>query len=212
MCTVTAAFGFCCRSAAAAAAAEPAPTPTPPPPVAPLNPVKVSSKFWGVGWNNRDLRWIASFRHNGRVVNIKGTFATDKDAADAVDKFLIENGRPNETNHDANGIFRPRVSTKSSKFRGVTWDKSHNQWHAQIKVAGKLESLGYFDDENEAARAYDTRAAALGRETNFDGNGAEIDYAPRGSGFQPPAPPAIQVDSTWAAGAEAFCFSGEAWS
>ncbi len=176
MCTVTAAFGFCCRSAQ-----QPPPTPTPPPPVAPLNPVKVWSKFWGVSWHNRDLRWTATFRHNGILVNIQGTFATDKDAADAVDAFLIAHGRADETNHDANGIFRPRDKKTSSKYRGVSWAKSRNQWYASITVAGKKENLGYFDDEEEAARAFDTRAAELGRPTNFDLNGDEIDYAARGS-------------------------------
>jgi hypothetical protein len=194
VCTVTAAFGFCCRSAAA-----------PTPPVAPLNPRKVSSQYWGVGWDEVNSRWKASFRHNGKTVNIKGTFATDKEAADAVDKFLIENGRANETNHDANGIFRPRAPTKSSKFRGVGWAKDRNQWYAQIKVAGKMENLGYFDDEEEAARAFDTRAAALGRPTNFDLNGVEIDY---GSGFLPPAPTATPVNAAELATSMARVFGG----
>jgi hypothetical protein len=189
VCTVTAAFGFCCRSA-----------PQPPqPPVAPLNPGKVSSKYWGVTFSEQYMAWKASFRHNGRVVNLKGTFATDKEASDAVDAFLIANGRADETNHDANGIFRPRDPTKSSKFRGVAWAKDRKQWYAYIKVAGKTENLGYFDDEAEAARAYDTRAAELCRPTiyllNFDGNGAEIVYPPRGSGFQPPAPTATPVNA-----------------
>ncbi len=42
------------------------------------------------------------------------------------------------------------------------------------QVAGKRENLGYFDDE---AEAYETRAAELGRPTNFDLNGVEIDYS-----------------------------------
>ncbi len=170
----------------------------------------MSSKFWGVGcqWDELNKRWKASFRHNGRVVNLKGTFATDKEAADAVDEFLIENGRANETNHDANGIFRPRAPTKSSKFRGVSWSKKKKQWHAQIRVAGKLENLGFFDDEKEAARVFDTRAAELGRPTNFDGNGAEIVYAPRGSGFQPPAPTAIPVNAAKLATSMARVFGG----
>ena len=99
-------------------------------------------------------------------MTIKGSFATDRQAADVLDEWLRENDRANETNHDANGIFRPRAPKKSSKFRGVSWSKSHSQWQAMIRVAGKLEHLGYFDDEKEAARAFDTRAADLGRPTN----------------------------------------------
>ena len=144
-------------------------------------------------------------------MTIKGSFATDRQAADVLDEWLRENDRANDTNHDENGIFRPRV-VKSSKFRGVSWYKAKKQWQATINVDKIKEHLGYFDDEKEAARAYDKRAAELHRATNFDLSGAEIVYPPRGSGFQPPAPPAIQVDSDWAAKAEAFCFSGEAWS
>ncbi len=205
MCTVTAAFGFCCRSAAPA---QQPPPPPPPPPVAPLNPGKVSSKFWGVCWDFCNKRWKASFRHNGRVVNLKGTFATDREASDAVDNFLRQNGRPNETNHDENGDFRPQALPKSSKFRGVGWRKDKGQWEACIRVAGKTEHLGYFDDEAEAARAFDVRAAELGRPTNFDLNGVEIDYSPRGSGFQPPAPTAIPVNAAKLAASVARVFGG----
>jgi hypothetical protein len=49
----------------------------------------------------------------------------------------------------------------------VGWYKKTGQWQAKIRVAGKQEHLGYFDDEAEAARAFDTRAAELGRPTNF---------------------------------------------
>jgi hypothetical protein len=61
----------------------------------------------------------------------------------------------------------PPLSSKSSEYRGVSWHKQLNQWEAFIKVAGKKEHLGYFNDEAEAARAFDTRAAELGRPTNF---------------------------------------------
>ena len=71
----------------------------------------------------------------------------------------------------------PKIAAKSSEYRGVSWDKSHNQWRAFIRVAGNLEHLGYFDDEAEAARAYDTHARQLGYPPNFDLNGVEIDYS-----------------------------------
>jgi hypothetical protein len=166
----TAAVGFCCRTA-------PLPPLPPPPPVAPLNPGKVSSKFFGVFINKSNKKWRAEFRHNGKRVNLGNNFDTEIAAAKAVAVWLRENGRAAEANFDEDGNFVPRVSTQSSKYRGVTWSKMSNQWQAQIKVAGKNENLGYFDDEAEAARAFDTRAAALGRPTNFDLNGVEIDYS-----------------------------------
>ena len=143
----------------------------------PLNPGKVSSKFYGVGWNKRDKKWQAYVWHNGKQVGLGRAFDTEIAAAKAVDVWLRENGRAAEANFDESGSFVPRVSTKSSKYRGVTWRKKSNQWKAQIKVGGKKENLGYFDDEAEAARAFDTRAAELGRPTNFDLNGVEIDYS-----------------------------------
>ena len=169
----TAAFGFCCRTAPL----PPLPPLPPPPPVAPLNPGKVSSKFFGVGFNKRNKKWRARVLHNGTTVDLGRAFKTEIAAAKAVDVWLRENGRAAEANFDESGSFVPRVLTKSSKYRGVSWSKSHNQWKAQITVAGKDERLGLFDDEAEAARAFDVRAAELGRPTNFDLNGVEIDYS-----------------------------------
>ncbi len=170
MCTVTAAFGFGCRSTAP----TPTPTPTPPPPPPPPPPLKgrkVFSKYFGVGFNARKRKWTAMARHNGEHVNIGQAFATEMEAVNAVDKWLREHNRAAEANLDESGNFVPRVVKESSEFTGVTWSKKSNKWHAQIKVAGKMEHLGYFDDEEEAARAFDTRAAELNRPTNFDVHG-----------------------------------------
>ena len=125
----------------------------------------------------RSKKWQAVFRHNGKFVYLGGNFDTEIAAAKAVDVWLRENGRAAEANFDESGSFVPRVSTKSSKYRGVTWHKKANKWRAQIKVGGKSEWLGDFDDEAEAAKAYDTRARQLGYPPNFDLNGVEIDYS-----------------------------------
>lgn len=43
----------------------------------------------------------------------------------------------------------------SSRFKGVTWRKERKKWCAKIQVQGKWHHIGYFDDEIEAAKAYD---------------------------------------------------------
>jgi len=45
-----------------------------------------------------------------------------------------------------------------SAYRGVTWHKAMRQWFARIGVKGRTIPLGYFDDEIDAALAYDEAA------------------------------------------------------
>ena len=44
---------------------------------------------------------------------------------------------------------------RTSRHRGVSWDKRGKKWRAQIGLDGKPKSLGTFVDEDEAGRAYD---------------------------------------------------------
>jgi len=46
----------------------------------------------------------------------------------------------------------------SSRFLGVYYSKQRGKWQALIRIDGKYKHIGYFDDELEAARAYDARA------------------------------------------------------
>lgn len=50
------------------------------------------------------------------------------------------------------------LSNNSSGFMGVYFYKAANKWRAQININGKLKSLGYFENIEDAVRARDIAA------------------------------------------------------
>lgn len=54
---------------------------------------------------------------------------------------------------------RTRTQVKTSRFRGVSWNSKRKAWAAQIK-ADRHYFLGFFDDQELAARTYDRAAIA----------------------------------------------------
>lgn len=66
-----------------------------------------------------------------------------------------------------------RSRSGKSKYKGVYWFKRDSCWQAQIQVNGVKYHIGYFDDEEEAAKAYETVAKEI--HGDFFNNGVSND-------------------------------------
>jgi len=85
-------------------------------------------------------------------------------------------------NHSQNAWNRRPNSGCHSKYKGVYWNKDKKKWHATISKSYKRIHLGYFDNEIEAARAYDKKAKEFFGEfayLNFRGVAAKRPVARR---------------------------------
>ena len=67
------------------------------------------------------------------------------------------NLRPATPAENARNAYYPKKNA-TSKFRGVWFNKQTNKWRSQITVDRKKKQVGYFDNQHDAAKAYDKAA------------------------------------------------------
>lgn len=109
--------------------------------------IKISGRMYGAHriawlisfgeWPERQLDHRNGNRHDNRLANLREA-----------------------TNAENQQNLGPR-SRSASGYLGVTWRKVERKWHARIRVNGHLKHLGYFDDPERAAAAYDSAKMRL---------------------------------------------------
>lgn len=120
-----------------------------------------TSKYKGVSWSSNMRKWEATILANGKVRHLAKT--TDEiwaariyDAA--ARKYFGEFAKTNlnfttDNLDDLLWAFRPWKS-KTSRFRGISWDNTNQRWYARILFRERRIVMGGFLSEEEALLAY----------------------------------------------------------
>lgn len=122
------------------------------------------SGYRGIEWHRTKERWIVRIWQDGKQVYI-GQFPDLEHAArvqDGATRYYLGDTAPLNF-PDSSVLFfdptqRPHAKQKlaSSHYRGV--EKQGNRWRARIEAEKQRIGLGFFLDEESAARAYDVAA------------------------------------------------------
>eukprot|EP00984_Skeletonema_dohrnii_P002786 scaffold958_cov128-Skeletonema_dohrnii-CCMP3373.AAC.4 len=129
-----------------------------------------ASKYTGVSFDKQKNKWTAQITIDGKQRRI-GYYENEEEAAvdyaravfkykgqEALDKVRAQSSLAFDLTDVPlqSPILRShvRIGRGGSKYVGVSCDKRDNKWQAQIMIDGEKRSIGYYDNEEEAAADY----------------------------------------------------------
>lgn len=119
---------------------------------------RASSKYKGVTFDGSRKKWLVYITVDKKRFYI-GAFTCEGAAANAynyyAEKYHVDFAYLNDVPFMTKDEWRKYCTRNtSSKYNGVSWDKNCGKWEAYVHIKRKKKNVGYFDDELEAAKAY----------------------------------------------------------
>lgn len=106
------------------------------------------------GWNSKTRRKFGIRMHRV-IINVGGNEFVDHINGDKLDNRKANLRVCSDTQNKRNS----KISVRNkSGFKGVSQNTNSNLWRATITIEGKQKQLGYFNDKEKAAKAYNEAA------------------------------------------------------
>ena len=103
--------------------------------------IKSTSDFVGVYWSKKVRKWVSEIHINGKKKYL-GSFDCEESASNRYQEALkyFQNGEE----------FTLKKRTRSSKYKGVSWNAKNKKWIARVYIDGYTKYIGSFDTEETA--------------------------------------------------------------
>jgi prophage antirepressor-like protein len=135
---------------------------------------KRTSKYTGVSYNSQRKYYDISIKYNQKTYNL-GSSINEEEAAKIYNQQALYFNNEFKTNYELNDIpnyitiakniykeIQDNIKTKkSSEYYGVTYVEKKSKYRSVIVHNKKQIHLGFYDNEIDAAKAYNTKANEL---------------------------------------------------
>jgi hypothetical protein len=120
------------------------------------------------GYHTINLNQYGDFKHWRVHQLVAQEFLTKPDSTHTLSVDHIDRNKTNNqvsnlryATVSQNNANRCKRANTSSSYLGVSWSKKNNKWQTCISLNRKNIHIGYFENEHDAARAYNDKALEL---------------------------------------------------